>query len=155
MPLMHSARILGKGTYSSQQVSVCNARQTESQVIGDTWQAWPQLQLKALKRMHAFAREEKASEKQIPALPQPATPTSGRLGKKLSRSFSTSSAQTVSSWQSAFDDLAKAPGTRLLPLIKVPHRLSAALRVCQWKDTWFSIFVLLASVPCPIDVRFL
>jgi len=88
-------------------------------VIGDTWQAWPQLQLKALKRMHAFAREEKASEKQIPALPQPATPTSGRLGKKLSRSFSTSSAQTVSSWQSAFDDLAKAPGTRLLPLIKL------------------------------------
>ena len=88
------------------------------QVIGDTWQAWPELQLKALKRMYTYASQEKATDKQAPA--QPATPTSGRLGKKLSRSFSSSSAQTTGSWQSTFDDLAKSPGARLLPLIKVP-----------------------------------
>jgi len=98
------------------------------QVIGDTWQAWPELQLKALKRMHTFAKEE-AAEKQT-ALPLPSTPTSARRGKKLSRSFSSSSAQNASSWQSTFDDLAKSPGTRLLPLIKVSVPPSLLFAAC-------------------------
>ena len=52
----------------------------------------------------------------------PPTPSSGRLGmKKLSRSFSgvTASSAGVGSWQAQIDDLGKAPGNRLLPLLKV------------------------------------
>lgn len=66
--------------------------------------------------------KENLSLKEAAIASPPPTPSSGRLGmRKLSRTFSNASGAAAGGplWQAAIDDLGKAAGNRLLPLIKV------------------------------------
>eukprot|EP00891_Asterochloris_glomerata_P003438 jgi/Astpho2/3438/fgenesh1_pg.00055_%23_7_t len=86
-------------------------------VVGETWEDFPELKLWGLKRMFKYARQERAAEKSGSRKLE--TAGSGLKLRTLSRKWSGMSAGGEGTWVMAFEDLQRAPASKLFPLVRV------------------------------------
>ncbi|KAK9806666.1 hypothetical protein WJX73_005817 [Symbiochloris irregularis] len=110
-------------TVEKEQAAVAAARLLEELrlrfsrlAVGDTWEAYPELKVKALKRMQLYA----VRERQLKQTGSSLGGSTGRSKKSMMRMVSIGPRDgAFTSWQSTIDDLVKAPSPRLFPLLKV------------------------------------
>lgn len=108
-------------------------------VAGDTWESHPELRVAALRRFFFYVQKEKRSQARTQAAgfgsagPRPPTPPPTTTEKMLKavqiRIPHKLMAPTLTSWGAAFEELTKAGGPKLVPLlIEVMGALDTAER---------------------------
>ncbi|CAK0770470.1 hypothetical protein CVIRNUC_003770 [Coccomyxa viridis] len=89
--------------------------------VGETWEKFPELKFLALKRMYKYmVKEQQALRMKGKLALGGAASGSGRFNAKFMRTLSLQpSGASGATWQSALEDLVKAPSNKLFPFVKL------------------------------------